>query len=63
MMNNMIGPLGMLLAGMVIAEVPLKTVFTRKKNLPFRRTAPVHLPGVCFGIDESNPDIRQHTGF
>lgn len=30
MMNNMIGPLGMLLAGMVIAEVPLKTVFTRK---------------------------------
>ena len=32
MMNNMIGPLGMLLAGMVIAEVPLKTVFTRKRN-------------------------------
>ena len=32
MMNNMIGPLGMLLAGMVIAEVPLKTVFTRKKS-------------------------------
>ena len=31
MMNNMIGPLGMLLAGMVIAEVPLKTVFTRKR--------------------------------
>ena len=30
-MNNMIGPLGMLLAGMVIAEVPLKTVFTRKR--------------------------------
>ena len=28
----MIGPLGMLLAGMVIAEVPLKTVFTRKRN-------------------------------
>ena len=32
MMNNMIGPLGMLLAGMAIAEVPLKTVFTRKRN-------------------------------
>lgn len=32
MMNNMIGPLGMLLAGMVIAEVPLKTVFTRKRR-------------------------------
>ena len=31
MMNNMIGPLGMPLAGMVIAEVPLKTVFTRKR--------------------------------
>ena len=33
MMNNMIGPIGMLLAGMVIAEVPLKTVFNRKRNL------------------------------
>nr|WP_303218922.1 AEC family transporter [uncultured Blautia sp.] len=32
MMNNMIGPLGMLLAGMVIAEAPLKTVFTRKRS-------------------------------
>ena len=32
MMNNMIGPIGMLLAGMVIAEVPLKTVFTKKRN-------------------------------
>ena len=32
MMNNMIGPLGMLLAGMAIAEVPLKKVFTRKRN-------------------------------
>ena len=32
MMNNMIGPLGMLLAGMVIAEVSLKTVFTRKRS-------------------------------
>ena len=32
MMNNMIGPLGMLLAGMVIAEVPLKTVFIRKRS-------------------------------
>ena len=32
MMNNMIGPLGMLLAGMAIAEVPLKTVFTRRRN-------------------------------
>lgn len=32
MMNNMIGPIGMLLAGMVIAEVPLKTVFNRKRN-------------------------------
>lgn len=32
MMNNMIGPLGMLLAGMVIAEIPLKTVFTRKRS-------------------------------
>ena len=31
-MNNMIGPLGMLLAGMVIAEAPLKTVFTRKRS-------------------------------
>lgn len=32
MMNNMIGPIGMLLAGMVIAEVPLKTVFNRKRS-------------------------------
>lgn len=32
MMNNMIGPLGMLLAGMVIAEVPLRTVFIRKRS-------------------------------
>ena len=32
MMNNMIGPLGLLLAGMVIAEVPLKPVFTRKRS-------------------------------
>lgn len=32
MMNNMIGPLGMLLAGMVIAEVPLQTVLTRKRS-------------------------------
>ena len=30
--NNMIGPIGMLLAGMVIADVPLKTVFTKKRN-------------------------------
>ena len=32
MMNNMIGPIGMLLAGMVIADVPLKTVFTKMIN-------------------------------
>ena len=32
MMNNMIGPLGMLLAGMAIAEVPLKSIFTKKGN-------------------------------
>ena len=32
MMNNMIGPLGMLLAGMVIADVPLKSVFFTKRN-------------------------------
>ena len=32
MMNNMIGPIGMLLAGMVIADVPLETVFTKKRN-------------------------------
>ena len=32
MMNNMIGPLGMLLAGMAIAEVPLKSLFTKKRN-------------------------------
>lgn len=32
MMNNMIGPLGMLLAGMAIAEVPLKLIFTKKRN-------------------------------
>ena len=32
MMNNMIGPLGMLLAGMTIAEVPLKSIFTKKRN-------------------------------
>lgn len=64
MMNNMIGPLGMLLAGMVIAEVPLKTdCIHQKKKLPFRRTAPVHLPSICFDIDESAPDISQHTGF
>ena len=55
MMNNMIGPLGMLLAGMVIAEVPLKTVFTRKRSY---LSAALRL-----FIDESNPDIRQHTGF
>ncbi|MFR4632747.1 MAG: hypothetical protein ACLT8I_09160 [Blautia faecis] len=33
MMNNMIGPIGMLLAGMVIADVPLKTVFTKKGTM------------------------------
>ena len=32
MMNNMIGPLGMLLAGMAIAEVPLKLIFTKRRN-------------------------------
>ena len=32
MMNNMIGPLGMLLAGMTIAEVPLKLIFTKRRN-------------------------------
>ena len=32
MLANMVGPMGMLLAGMVIAEVPLKTVFNRKRN-------------------------------
>ena len=31
-MSNMAGPLGMLLAGMVIAEVPLKSVFLAKRN-------------------------------
>lgn len=63
MMNNMIGPLGMLLAGMVIAEVPLKTVFTRKKKIPSRSTATAYLSSICFDIDESAPDISQHTGF
>ena len=29
---SIIGPIGMLLAGMVIAEVPLRTVFTKKRN-------------------------------
>ena len=33
MMNNMIGPIGMLLAGMVIADVPLKIVFTKKETI------------------------------
>ena len=42
---------------------PTENCIHQKKKLPFRRTAPVHLPGVCFWIDESNPDIRQHTGF
>ncbi|RHU83181.1 AEC family transporter [Clostridiaceae bacterium OM08-6BH] len=32
MMNNMIGSLGMLLAGMTIAEVPLKLIFTKRRN-------------------------------
>ena len=32
MMNNMIGPLGMLLAGMAIAEIPLKIVFTNRRS-------------------------------
>ena len=32
MMNNMIVPLGMLLAGMTIAEVPLKLIFTKRRN-------------------------------
>ena len=32
MMNNMIGPLGMLLAGMAIAETSLKLVFLRKRS-------------------------------
>ena len=30
MMNNMIGPIGMLLAGMVIAMYLFKTVFTKR---------------------------------
>lgn len=32
MMNNLMGPLGMLLAGMVIADVSMKNVFLRKRN-------------------------------
>ena len=32
MMNNLLGPLGMLLAGMVIADVSMKNVFLRKRN-------------------------------
>jgi len=32
MMNNLMGPLGMLLAGMVIADVSLKNVFLKKRN-------------------------------
>lgn len=32
MMNNLMGSLGMLLAGMVIADVSLKNVFLRKRN-------------------------------
>lgn len=31
-MSNMLGPLGMLLAGMAIAERPIRTVFTRWRN-------------------------------
>ena len=31
-MSNLLGPLGMLLAGMVIAEIPLSTVFSRKRE-------------------------------
>ena len=31
-MSNMLGPLGMLLAGMVIADKPLSTVFSRKRS-------------------------------
>ncbi|MDD5804514.1 MAG: AEC family transporter [Clostridia bacterium] len=32
MMSNMIGPMGMLLAGMAISETPLKDVFARARN-------------------------------
>ena len=31
-MSNMLGPLGMLLAGMVIADKPLSSVFSRKRS-------------------------------
>lgn len=31
-MGDMLGPLGMLLAGIAIAEIPLKTAFTRKRS-------------------------------
>lgn len=35
----------------------------QKKKLPFRSTATAYLSGVCFDIDENNPDIRWNTRF
>lgn len=62
MMNNIIGPIGMLLAGMVIAEVPLKTVFNRKKKLCFYSFKTYCISDICIVPDENNLCIYRNNG-
>ena len=57
MMNNMIGPIGMLLAGMVIADVPLKIVFTKKRKLSFNSIAIDCLSNICTDSNETDSYI------
>ena len=43
MLAEMIGPIGMLLAGMAISEIPFKKIFMEKKKLSGRFTQIVYL--------------------
>ena len=63
MMNNMIGPLGMLLAGMAIAEGPLKSIFTKKKKLSVGCVAAALVSGTWIISDESNSDCCESGKF
>ena len=57
MMNNMIGPIGMLLAGMVIADVPLKIVFTKKRNYLSTVLRLIVLSNICTDSNETDSYI------
>ena len=56
MMNNMIGPIGMLLAGMVIGDVPLR-LYLLKKKLSFNSIAIDCLSNICTDSNETDSYI------